>query len=158
ALPSTNSSMTLPAELDIAKIKRRVRYSTVYTISDNNGGYETLVLPVTGYGLWGIMYGYLAIEGDGETVKGIAFYNHSETPGLGGEISNPRWQALWVGKQIYDADGNVAFRVVKGGGQGPSQVDSLSGASLTSRGVQNMIAFWLGENGFKKFISNEVKG
>jgi Na+-transporting NADH:ubiquinone oxidoreductase subunit C len=145
---------------DTAKIRRRVKYATVYTIDNPDGSFESVVLPVSGYGLWGIMYGYLALEGDGNTILGIGFYDHKETPGLGGEISNPRWQAQWPGKQVY-SDGNsqeVAFEVVKGGGQGANQVDALSGATLTSRGVENMIAFWLGERGFGRFINNEVKG
>lgn len=152
-------SDALSGEDDVANIRRRVRYATVYTIDNADGSFESVVLPVSGYGLWGIMYGYLALEGDGNTIQGIGFYDHKETPGLGGEISNPRWQAQWPGKQVYAADSTaVAFQVVKGGGQGDSQVDALSGATLTSRGVENMIAFWLGERGFGRFINNEVKG
>ena len=152
-------SDALSGEDDVANIRRRVRYATVYTIDNPDGSFESVVLPVSGYGLWGIMYGYLALEGDGNTIQGIGFYDHKETPGLGGEISNPRWQAQWPGKQVYaDDSAAVAFEVVKGGGQGNSQVDALSGATLTSRGVENMIAFWLGERGFGRFINNEVKG
>ncbi|TFH72363.1 Na(+)-translocating NADH-quinone reductase subunit C [Gammaproteobacteria bacterium LSUCC0112] len=151
-------SDALGGEDDVANIRRRVKYATVYTIDNADGSFESVVLPVSGYGLWGIMYGYLALEGDGNTVQGIGFYDHKETPGLGGEISNPRWQAQWPGKQIYGADSDVAFEVVKGGGTGESQVDALSGATLTSRGVENMIAFWLGERGFGRFLNNEVKG
>lgn len=151
-------SDALPDTEDTANIRRRVRYATVYIIENGPGDYETVVLPVSGYGLWGIMYGFLAIEGDGSTIRGIGFYDHKETPGLGGEISNPRWQAQWPGKQIFDDNGEVAFQVVKGGGQGESQVDALSGATLTSRGVENMIAFWLGQRGFGTYLTNEVKG
>jgi len=151
-------SDALTGEDDLAKIRRRVKYATVYTIDNADGSFESVVLPVSGYGLWGIMYGYLALEGDGNTVQGIGFYDHKETPGLGGEISNPRWQAQWPGKQIYGGNSEVTFAVVKGGGPGVSQVDALSGATLTSRGVENMIAFWLGERGFGRFLNNEVKG
>ncbi|MDP2284327.1 MAG: Na(+)-translocating NADH-quinone reductase subunit C [Pseudohongiella sp.] len=151
-------SDALTGEDDLAKIRRRVKYATVYTIDNADGSFESVVLPVSGYGLWGIMYGYLALEGDGNTVQGIGFYDHKETPGLGGEISNPRWQAQWPGKQIYGDNSEVTFAVVKGGGPGESQVDALSGATLTSRGVENMIAFWLGERGFGRFLNNEVKG
>ena len=151
-------SAALSSDEDTANIRRRVRYATVYSIESAEGAYETVVLPVSGFGLWGIMYGYLAIEGDGNTIRGIGFYDHKETPGLGGEISNPRWQAQWPGKQIFDTAGDVAFELVKGGGEGESQVDALSGATLTSRGVENMIAFWLGQRGFGSFLTNEVKG
>ena len=153
-------SDALTGDDDVANIRRRVKYATVYTIDNPDGSFESVVRPVSGYGLWGIMYGYLALEGDGNTIQGIGFYDHKETPGLGGEISNPRWQAQWPGKQVYADESSqaVAFEVVKGGGQSETQVDALSGATLTSRGVENMIAFWLGERGFGRFINNEVRG
>lgn len=139
---------------DIADLKRRVKYSTVYILPAADGSVETIVLPVSGYGLWGTMYGYLALDGDGNTVNGIGFYEHKETPGLGGEIDNPRWKALWPGKKVYNEQGEVALSVIKGGGEGDFEIDGLSGASLTSRGVDNMIAFWLGPNGFGPFLTN----
>lgn len=147
-------SDALTGEDDIAGLKRRVRYSTVYIVSDDNGEIADIVLPISGYGLWGTMYGYLALEGDGNTVKGIGYYDQKETPGLGGEVTNPRWKAQWPGKEVYDEDGDVALSVVKGGGQGIHQVDGISGASLTSRGVDNMIEFWMGPMGFGPFLKN----
>ncbi|MDX1489803.1 MAG: Na(+)-translocating NADH-quinone reductase subunit C [Pseudohongiellaceae bacterium] len=147
-------SSAVPADEDIANLKRQVRYATVYIVEGSNGGIETMVLPVSGYGLWGTMYGYLALEGDGNTVTGIGFYDQKETPGLGGEITNPRWTGLWPGKKVYDESGDVALSVVKGGGQGQYQVDGLAGASLTSRGVDQLIEYWMGPNGFGPFIDN----
>jgi len=146
-------SDALGAEEDIADLKRRVKYSTVYTVPAADGSIETIVLPVSGYGLWGIIYGYLALDGDGNTVNGIGFYEHKETPGLGGEINNPRWKALWPGKKVYDEQGSVALSVIKGSGEGDFEIDGLAGASLTSRGVDNMIEFWMGPNGFGSFLS-----
>jgi Na+-transporting NADH:ubiquinone oxidoreductase subunit C len=151
-------SDALIAEEDIADLKRRVRYSTVYTLPAPDGSIETLVIPVSGYGLWGTIYGYLALDGDGSTVNGIGFYEHKETPGLGGEINNPRWKALWPGKRVYDDQGEVALTVTKGRGEGDFEVDGLSGASLTSRGVDNMIAFWLGPKGFGPYLNNLNEG
>ena len=150
-------SEALSGAEDVASIRRRADYATVYVIQNDQGEYQSVVIPVSGYGLWGIMYGYLALESDGNTILGIGFYDHQETPGLGGEISNPRWQAQWPDKQIYNEDNEVAFRVVKGGGQNEYQVDALAGATLTSRGVENMIEFWLGERGFASFLRNEVQ-
>lgn len=147
-------SDALSGDDDIASLKRRVRYATVYIVRDTNDEIQDIVLPISGYGLWGTMYGYLALEGDGNTVKGIGYYDQKETPGLGGEVTNPRWKALWPGKEVYDESGDVALSVVKGGGQGIHQVDGLSGASLTSRGVDNMIEFWLGPMGFGPFLKN----
>lgn len=151
-------SINLTGDQDVASIRRRANYATVYVLQNDSGEMESVVLPVNGYGLWGIMYGFLALESDGSTVRGIGFYDHQETPGLGGEITNPDWQSQWVGKEIYGDSGNVAFRVVKGGGSGESQIDALSGATLTSRGVENMVQFWLGENGFGPFLENEIQG
>lgn len=151
-------SETLVPSRDIAAIKRRVQFALVYLVEDPSGGIETLVLPVSGYGLWGTMYGYLALQGDANTVVGIGFYEQKETPGLGGEVTNPRWKALWPGKKIYDADGDVALSIVKGSGEGDYQVDGLAGASLTSRGVDNLIKFWMGPDGFGPFLDNVREG
>ncbi|MEX2468508.1 MAG: Na(+)-translocating NADH-quinone reductase subunit C [Pseudohongiellaceae bacterium] len=145
-------SESVPDAEDIADIKRRVIYPTVY-LQETAGQVTTIVLPINGYGLWGIMYGYLALEGDGRTVKGISFYEIKETPGLGAEVRNPRWVAQWPGKQIYDEDGEVALSVVKGQGEGDYEVDGLSGATLTSRGVDNMIAYWLGDDGYGPLLA-----
>lgn len=140
-------SAPVPAYEDIANIKRRVNYPLVY-IREENGTIDTIVLPVNGYGLWGIMYGFLALEGDANTVRGLAFYELKETPGLGAEVRNPRWTALWPGKRVYDESGDVGLRVVKGAGSGNYQIDGLSGATLTSRGVDNLIQYWLGDSGY----------
>lgn len=153
-----DTSINLTGDQDVASIRRRANYATVYVLQNDSGDMESIVLPVNGYGLWGIMYGFLALESDGSTVRGIGFYDHQETPGLGGEISNPDWQSQWVGKEIYDDSGDVQFQVVKGGGSGENQIDALSGATLTSRGVENMVQFWLGENGFGPFLENEIQG
>lgn len=140
-------SAPVPADEDIANIKRRVNYPLVY-IREENGTIDTIVLPVNGYGLWGIMYGFLALEGDANTVRGLAFYELKETPGLGAEVRNPRWTALWPGKRVYDESGDVGLRVVKSAGSGNYQIDGLSGATLTSRGVDNLIQYWLGDSGY----------
>lgn len=150
-------SMALTGQQDIASIKRRERYSTVYMVEDG-GELRTLVLPVRGYGLWSTLYGFVAVEGDLNTVAGFGFYQHGETPGLGGEVDNAKWKSQWVGKSLYDDDGNLAVQIVKGtvDAQSPKaihQVDGLAGATLTSIGVNNLLHFWLGENGFGSFIA-----
>lgn len=151
-------SDALPPEQDIASIKRRERYSVVYIV-ETEGELDTLVLPVRGYGLWSTLYGFLAVQEDLNTVAGLGFYQHGETPGLGGEVDNPKWRSLWEGKELYTEDGKLAIQVVKGGvdPQSPKadhQVDALAGATLTSNGVNNLLHFWLGENGFGPFIAN----
>ena len=143
------------AAADVAKIHRRPRSMPVFLVRGDDG-LETVILPVHGYGLWSTMYGFLALEGDGQTVKGLTFYRHGETPGLGGEIDNPSWQAKWVGKQALAADGDVLLRVVKGEPRGQGiehQVDGLAGSTLTARGVENLVHYWLGEQGFGPYLA-----
>ena len=148
----------LSAENDIASIKKREKFSKVY-IEYKDDKINTLILPVRGYGLWGILYGYLAIKSDFNTVAGLEFYEHKETPGLGAEIDNPKWKALWKGKKIYQENGEVSLKVIKGNVLASSdninyEVDGLSGATLTCNGVTNLIAYWMGSDGFLNFINN----
>ena len=142
-----NYSEALAPQEDVANIKRRVIYPMIYVVAEDQE-IETIVVPVSGYGLWGILYGFLALEGDANTVKGLAFYELKETPGLGAEVRNPRWMALWPGKRIYDEAGEVALRVIKGQGSGDYEIDGLSGATLTTRGVDDLIQYWLGDDGY----------
>jgi Na+-transporting NADH:ubiquinone oxidoreductase subunit C len=130
---------------------------------ENDQGIETMILPIHGYGLWSTLYGFIALEGDLKTVVGLGFYQHAETPGLGGEVDNPNWRQQWTGKVVYDEDGEVAVQVLKGSvdSSNPNaehQVDGLAGATLTSRGVEALVRFWLGENGFGPFLENINEG
>jgi len=139
----------------LAKIKRRENYATVYIV-EGEQGIEKIVLPIKGYGLWSTLYGFLALESDLQTVAGIGFYEHAETPGLGGEIDNPNWKASWIGKQAYDS-GVMAISVIKGKvdltrPEGDYQIDGLAGATLTTRGVNNLVQYWLGKEGFEPLI------
>jgi len=162
ASKESDLSEALPRDVDKAKIFRREHYAVVYVVSAPDGGVDKVILPVRGYGLWSTLYGFIALEADGDTVAGIGFYEHGETPGLGGEVDNPRWKALWKGKKVY-RDGGVAIGLIKGsvdpaGSSAPWQVDGLAGATLTSRGVTNLVRFWLGENGYAPFLDNLRSG
>lgn len=157
-------STALPSADDIASIKRRENYSTVYVV-ETDGQLDTMILPVRGYGLWSTLHGFIALKGDLNTVAGFGFYEHGETPGLGGEVDNPRWKAMWPGKQVFaDADSEkVAIRIIKGNVDQSSptakhQVDGLAGSTLTSKGVENLLHYWLGENGFGTFLTNQRSG
>lgn len=152
-------SVALDPKQDPAKIKRRANYATVYLL-ETEQGIEKIILPIKGYGLWSTLYGFLALESDLQTVAGIGFYEHTETPGLGGEVDNPRWKAGWIGKQAY-RQGEVVINVLKGkvdmtreGAE--SQIDGLAGATLTTRGVDNLVRYWLGDEGFRPLI-NQLK-
>lgn len=155
--PSLSRNLT-KAE-DPASINRRENYSVVYLVEDDQGQMETLILPVRGYGLWSTMHGFIALQSDLNTVQGFGFYQHAETPGLGGEIDNPDWRNLWPGKKVYDDNGELAIRVIKGNVDSSSrtaenQVDGLAGATLTFGGVGRLVRYWLGEDGFGPFIDN----
>ena len=154
-------SIALGASEDIAKIKRRANLAKVYVV-ENANGLEKVILPIKGYGLWSTLYGFIALESDLKTVAGIGFYEHTETPGLGGEVDNPKWKASWVGKRAYNDEG-LALEVIKGKVDlardgADSQIDGLAGATLTTKGVDNLIKYWLGEQGFKPFIENLKTG
>ncbi|MFV0477436.1 MAG: Na(+)-translocating NADH-quinone reductase subunit C [Parahaliea sp.] len=156
------TSQVLDGEQDIAKIKRRSDYAEIYLVNDSDGNLQKIILPVHGYGLWSTLYGFMALEADLNTVVGLGFAEHAETPGLGGEVDNPNWKAKWPGKAVYK-DGKVALHLIKGvvdpaAANAAWEVDGLSGASLTSRGVSNLIQFWLGEQGFQPFIENLKAG
>lgn len=158
AAKDPKTSSVLKGSVDIAGIKRQERYSTVYMV-EKDGEVETLILPVRGYGLWSTLHGFIAVKGDLNTVVGMGFYQHGETPGLGGEVDNPKWKGQWPGKTLFDDNGNLAVQIVKGGvdpqnSQAVHQVDGLAGATLTSVGVDNLLKFWLGQNGFGPFIAN----
>jgi Na+-transporting NADH:ubiquinone oxidoreductase subunit C len=152
-------SQSIVGSEDIAGIKRRVNVAKVYLVK-NGESVETIILPVSGYGLWSTLHGFLALENDANTVVGFGFYEHAETPGLGGEVDNPNWKGLWPGKKVYDLDkgDEPKLEVVKGSvdrsrDDADYKVDGLSGATLTSRGVSNLIQYWTGEHGFQKFLN-----
>ena len=150
-------SINISGDQDIAGIGHRSKYAKVYLLKEGDQTTQ-IVLPVHGYGLWSTLYGFLSLENDGNTIKGLKFYEHAETPGLGGEVDNPKWQAMWAGKKIFDDKGDLRFEVVRGqvasGTSGAEhQVDGLSGATLTSKGVSNMVNFWLGKDGFGPYLN-----
>jgi Na+-transporting NADH:ubiquinone oxidoreductase subunit C len=147
-----------PAD-DLAGIKRRETRSFVYLVK-KDGQLDQVILPIRGKGLWSTMYGFLALDADMRTIRGITFYEHGETPGLGGEISNPKWQEKWEQKLAFDKEGDVAIEVIRGEvnpqAEGAKyEVDGLTGATITSRGVSNLVHYWLGENGFGPYLNKQ---
>ncbi|MEN8813883.1 MAG: Na(+)-translocating NADH-quinone reductase subunit C [Glaciecola sp.] len=134
---------------------RRANIANIYHIKDEAGNVSRVILPIHGSGLWDLMYGFLALDADGNTIRELVYYQHKETPGLGGEIQNPAWQALWNGKQLFN-DGEVAIQVKKQAGKDdPYAVDALSGATLTSNGVQNTLSYWASKNGFGLYLQRQ---
>ncbi len=150
------TSVELTADTDIALLKRRENFQAVYLHYEDES-LNAIILPVRGYGLWGTMKGYLALESDLKTIIGLEFFDHKETPGLGGEIDNPKWKSIWKGKEVYSDSGDVLISVIKGSvdknnEKAKYQVDGLSGATITSNGVTNLLSFWLGDMGYGPFI------
>lgn len=146
-------SEALPAGKDPAGIKRRAHFATIYLVKGKDG-YDTVILPVHGYGLWSTLYGFVALKPDGNEIVGLRFYQHAETPGLGGEVDNPAWRSQWQGKELFDDNGDLAIQIVKSGASGDHEVDGLAGATLTSRGVDNLVRYWVGQDGFGPFLAN----
>ncbi len=139
-----------------AKVPRIPHNALLYQVKEGES-VKLLVLPIEGKGLWSTLYGFLALEADSNTVAGITFYQHGETPGLGGEVDNPSWKARWPGRKAFDADWNPKIEVLKGAAgsveDAPYNVDGLSGATITSRGVTHLVRFWLGEHGFGPYLT-----
>ncbi len=156
-------STDIPASEDKAGIKRRPDIAKVYTMSED-GKVSRVVLPIHGYGLWSTLYGFISLEGDLNTVEGLGFYSHAETPGLGGEVDNPRWKKQWVGKEVYGGElTEPQIRLVKGGVSADAadkehKVDALSGATLTSRGVQQLVNYWMSDRGYAPFLQKLREG
>ncbi|MEM8987708.1 MAG: Na(+)-translocating NADH-quinone reductase subunit C [Pseudomonadota bacterium] len=151
---------SIALEDDPASIGRQSKYVTVYLLRDDAGAIDKVILPVHGYGLWSTLYGFIAIEENGNDIFGLQFYQHGETPGLGAEVDNPRWKALWRGKKLADENGDLQITVAKT--EPPAganyHVDGLSGATLTSDGVDNLVRFWMGEAGYAPFLDNLKSG
>lgn len=153
-------NLSVALEDDPAGIGRRSNYKTVYILRTKGGEIDKVILPIHGYGLWSTLYGFIALEKNGNDISGLQFYQHGETPGLGAEVDNPKWKALWAGKKLRDDSGKLQIRVAKSAPAAGKDyfVDALSGATLTSDGVDNLVRFWMGENGYQKFLDNLKAG
>lgn len=159
AAKDPQQSVRIAPEEDLAGIKTRAKLADVYLVKDSAGKVEQIVLPMHGNGLWSVMYGFVSVKPDGNTLNGITYYEQGETPGLGGEIANPLWQQKFVGKKLYNEQGDVAIRVGKGAGADQNHgVDGLSGATLTTKGVQGTFDYWFGKNGYKPYLAKLKAG
>jgi len=157
---ASDPALSRALEQDPASIGRQAHFVTVYLLRDEAGAIDKVILPVHGYGLWSTLYGFVALEENGNDVFGLQFYEHAETPGLGAEVDNPRWKALWSGKRLRDDEGNLAITVAKTPPQAGADhhIDALAGATLTTVGVDNLVRFWLGEDGYAAFLDNLAAG
>lgn len=157
-IAAPDKGTVLSGSEDTAGLRERADVKEVY-LQKRDGELQRLILPIRGMGLWAMMHGLIALGPDLNTIESLLFYEHGETPGLGGEVDNPRWRAQWVGKQAFDSQGNVRIEVIKGQvtPQTPDaeyKVDGLSGATFTARGVNDLVRFWLGEQGYGPLLDN----
>ncbi|MGX2948341.1 Na(+)-translocating NADH-quinone reductase subunit C [Frederiksenia canicola] len=152
-------NVVIAPEVDKAGLRARAKYAEVYLVKNAEGQLSQVVLPIYGTGLWSVMYGFVSVQPDGNTIKGITFYDHGETPGLGGEIENPRWQANFVGKKLQNEKGDSAITIAKGASADKDHgIDGLSGATLTSNGVDGTFKYWFGANGFGPYLAKLKAG
>ncbi len=112
---------------------------SLYEYAPGGGKVVAAALPFAGPGLWGPIKGFLALEPDMRTIKGVTFYEQEETPGLGGEIVTEGFRSLFVGKSIIDKAGKAGITIKAGGGKLKNGVDAISGATMTCDKVQEMI-------------------
>lgn len=122
-------------------IERNEREAYAIRCADNTNG---TVVEVHGKGLWGPIWGYVVLADDQETIKGVVFAHKSETPGLGDKITQEKFTSSFIGKKIVDQNGNfVSVRVLQKGKDNSvaerNRVDAISGATLTSKGVDKML-------------------
>lgn len=146
------------SENELPGIKRIPKKIPFY-LFHKDGKTDSIVLPVFGNGLWSTMYGFIGINADGKTVRGLTFYDQKETPGLGGEVDNPLWKKQWKGKLIYDEQNKLKLKVLKGKSDSSKlsaiyEIDGISGASMTTAGVNTFIRFWLDDKRFGRLLKN----
>ncbi len=149
------STAVKDSEVGLRRVAKKV---VIYLVKNDQGMVDSVVLPIVGMGLWDLMYGYIGLDADLNTVKSVVYYELKETPGLGAEVQNPKWIALWKGKKMFNKNHKIAIQIVKGGMANCKTnkiycVDAISGATLTSRGVNRTIHFWLGSEGYGSFIA-----
>jgi Na+-transporting NADH:ubiquinone oxidoreductase subunit C len=147
----------IPAGLDLASLGRRSRFAPVYIVW-KDGELERMILPVRGAGMWSMLYGYIALESDLNTIAGMTFYEQNETPGLGDQITHVHWLEQWKGRRVFDEQGETRFRVSEGvvaAGSATSgyEVDALTGATVTGNAVTNMMHYWFGPHGYQDFLA-----
>jgi len=160
AVNDPERSIAIPVELDLANLSRRSSYEVIYLVWDDDK-LDRIILPIVGQGMWSTIRGYIALEHDLSTIAAVSFYEQTETAGLGDQIKSPDWQARWQGRELFDSQGRFRFRIGPGTIPPDSpanrhQVDSLSGATVTSDAVTKIITYWFGPHGYKPFLDKLI--
>ena len=149
--PTAVPKIAIPPDTDIAGLGTIPAEERIYLVRDG-GDVSLVVLPVSGAGYQGVIKGFLALEGDFNTVAALTITEQSETPGLGAKITEDAWQAKWPGTELMTPDGEIRVAVKQGGSTNEYEVDGITGATRTGNGVSNMIRFWVGPNGYGPFL------
>lgn len=142
---------------DLADLGHRPDYAQVYLLRDGET-ISLLLLPVAGQGYNGRIEAILALRGDMNTIAGLAVTSHSETPGLGGRIEEPAWQASWPGTELRDEGGTLRFTVARGTASSVHEVDGITGATRTSNAMTRIVRFWLGPQGYGPLVEAIRRG
>jgi Na+-transporting NADH:ubiquinone oxidoreductase subunit C len=161
AAASPTEGTAIPPELDVAGLKRRALHARIYLVRDDRGEVDLVILPVSGRGYQSTLHAWLVLDGDARTVRALKFYQHGETPGVGARIEDPDWEAKWRDLPAYDENGVLRIGVRSGSGYSENaayQVDSISGATRTSQGVDGMLRFWLGDFGYAALLRRIREG
>jgi len=156
AVSDPETSVLIPSEFDSASLGRRSGFTLVFLVWDDDE-LTRIILPIYGSGMWSVMYGYIALEPDFNTIADMTFYEQNETPGLGDQITHPDWLAQWRGRQIYDDHDDLRFavaltRVNPGSLSAPYEVDALTGATVTANAVTALVHYWFGDHGYRSFL------
>ena len=153
AATDPDRSKAIPADADLARLGRRANHVVIYLVWKEND-LDRIIFPINGQGMWSTLFGFIALEGDLDTIAAVTFYEQAETAGLGDQIESPAWQAQWQGRRMFGDTGTVRFQVASGSASASSahQVDGLTGATLTGNSVTSLIQFWFGPAGFGPFL------
>ncbi len=157
ALADAGNWTALEATADLAGLGQRPDFVQVFLLREGDR-VSLVLLPLSGQGYGGRIDAILALRGDTNTIAGLAVTRHGETPGLGGRIEEAAWQASFPGTLVRDEAGEMRFRVARGPASGVHEVDGITGATRTGRGVTNMVRFWLGPDGYGPFLDAIRRG
>lgn len=156
---ASDKCVTLARSDDPAEIRKRCATEEIFIVQDAQHRIEQVIVPIKGQGAKGMMQGLVALEPDGRTVKSIRYYDLKETPELGGKVQEEAWTRQWVGKKLVDDEGKPVFKVLPPSqAQDAHSVDGITGATMTSNGVQNSVNYWMGERGFGPFLARLRNG
>ena len=144
----------LAPDHDPAQIRQRCTLAEVYLVKDKYNKIQQVIIPVAGKGAKSMMHAFLSLGRDGRTVNNLYYYQQRETPFLGARVKDENWRQQWPGKKVTDDNGMPALKIIqeKSGNNDEYTVDGISGATLTSTGVEKSINYWIGEQGYGPFL------